>query len=591
MRSSLVLMLVAAATMSCGGDGGPGTGPGQGQGPDGPKLTIVSGDRQTDTVGRVLPLPLTVVLKDTLGHPIAGAKVAWGVVSGAGSVAPDTVVTDANGQATASYTLGHLVKLNSVRAYATEAVAPVFFTQFSVHDVAAQLLKTSGDSQFADIGLAVINPYVVRVADQFGNGVGQAQVQWAVTAGGGSVSTASSVSDTTGTVRTTHTLGAVGGNTVTVSAVGFTAAPLVFTSQGVLPATLVAQIPVPSNYGAHDTYVRDGIAFFCAWNTGVLIYDVGNGMRGGSPSHPVEISRLITADNGVPGGPSVHNAWWFHNPVSGENRYLFIGQEGIGVSSSTSSGDIHVVDVSDLANPVEVGYFTMPNAGTHNFWMDEANQVLYAGYYAGGVVAIDVSGTLQGNISSRKIASIQPGGPGETATWGVMLYNGSIYASDIASGFYQLKLNGFNLNVVGGGHNIDSNNGISTDLWLANGYAYTGFSGRPTEVIIWRLDAAGAPVKIGTVPAPTGAFNLADVEVSPDGKLLMFAVEGTNTASGYYFYNLSDPANPKFVSRYQVSSGLHTATFSEINGRLYAFGARDPSSPAFLILDVTSLDF
>lgn len=591
MRYRLGLMLVAAATIGCGGDGGSGPGPGPGPGPKGPRLTIVSGDRQTDTVGRVLPLPLTVVLKDTLGQPIAGAKVAWGVVSGAGSVAPDTVLTDGNGQASTVYTLGHLVKLNSVRAYAAEAVAPIFFTQYATHDAPAQLVKTSGDSQFADIGLAVINPYVLKVADQFGNGVGQAQVQWAVTAGGGSVSTTSSTSDTTGAVRTTHTLGAVGTNTVTASAVGFAAASLAFTSQGVLPATEVASIPVPSNYGAHDTYVRDGIAFFCAWNTGVLIFDVGNGMRGGSPNHPVEISRLITSDNGVPGGPSVHNAWWFHNPVSGENRYLFIGQEGAGVSSSSSSGDIHVVDVSDLANPVEVGYFTMPGAGTHNFWMDEANQILYAGYYGGGVVAIDVSGTLQGNISSRKIASIKPGGPNQTATWGVMLYNGSIYASDIASGFYQLRLNGFTLNVVSGGNNIDSNNGIGTDLWLSNGYAYTGFSGRPTEVLIWKLDGTGAPVKIGSIPAPNGAFNLADVEVSPDGKLLMFAVEGSNTASGYYFYNLTDPANPRFVSRYQVSTGLHTATFSEINGRLYAFGAKDPAAPAFLILDVTSLDF
>ncbi|MEO8201776.1 MAG: hypothetical protein ABI679_14700, partial [Gemmatimonadota bacterium] len=60
---------------------------------------------------------------------------------------------------------------------------------------------------------------------------------------------------------------------------------------------------------------------------------------------------------------------------------------------------------------------------------------------------------------------------------------------------------------------------------------------------------------------------------------------------GFYFYNLSDPENPKFVSRYPVSTGLHTATFGTINGKLYAFGAKDPVSPSLLILDVSSLDF
>jgi hypothetical protein len=588
MKSTLILMLVTVATLGCGGDNGPGTGPGHGA--QGPELTIVSGDRQTDTVAQLLPLPLTVVLKDTLGHPIPGAKVAWGVVSGAGSVAPDTVITDANGQASAGYTLGPLVKPNSVRAYAAEAVTPIYFTQFPTHDAPAQLVKASGDSQYAEVGLAVRSPYVLKVADQFGNPVGQAQVQWAVTAGGGSVSSASSVSDTTGTAKTTHTLGAVGTNEVTATAQGFPAATLTFNSQGVLPPTLAVSIPIPPNYGAHDTFVRDGIAFHCAWNTGVIIYDVGNGMRGGSPSHPVEISRLVTSANGVPGGPAVHNAWWFHNPVSGENRYLFIGQEGGGVSGVSSSGDIHVVDVSNLANPVEVAYFNIPNAGTHNFWMDEPNQILYVGYYTAGVVAIDVSGTLQGNISNRKIASARPGGNTKgTETWGVMLYNGSLYASDMISGFYQLQLNGLTLNVLSGGDNVDIT-GYGTDLWLANGYAYTGFSGRPGKVLIWKLGPTGAPTQVNSIIAPQAGYNVGDIEVSPDGKLLMFCIEGGNEA-GFYFYNIMDPEHPEFVSRYLVSGqGIHTATFSEINGRLYAFGSQDPPTPALVILDVTSLD-
>jgi len=199
------------------------------------------------------------------------------------------------------------------------------------------------------------------------------------------------------------------------------------------PITLTTVVPVPANYGHHDTFVRDGIAFVCAWNTGVLIYDVGDGVKGGSPASPQLISSLVTA------GGEVHNAWWFHNPVTGEKRYLFIGQEGPGTVGTSSSGNIHVVDVSNLAMPREVASYGMSGAGTHNFWMDEARQELYAAYYNGGVVALDVSGTLSGSLASRVIARITPGGEGNTFVWGVMLANGHLYASDMLSGLWELN--------------------------------------------------------------------------------------------------------------------------------------------------------
>lgn len=204
--------------------------------------------------------------------------------------------------------------------------------------------------------------------------------------------------------------------------------------------TLVSRVPFPErDYGIHDTFVRDGIAFAFVWdNPGVVIFDVGNGVQGGSPQAPAEMSRLVTLENGICCGPSVHNGWWFHNPVSGEKRYLFIGQEGAAVVGSQSSGDIHVVDVSDLANPTEVAFFHLDGAGTHNFWMDEQKQILYAAYYNAGVVALDVSGTLSGDLSNRLLGQVQPGGAGNTFTWGVQLANGSLYAIDMLSGLWQL---------------------------------------------------------------------------------------------------------------------------------------------------------
>ena len=200
---------------------------------------------------------------------------------------------------------------------------------------------------------------------------------------------------------------------------------------------LAASVPIPPTYGIHDTYVRDGLAFVFAWDAGVIIYDVGNGIRGGSPESPVEVSRLVTA-GGSAGSPAVHNGWWFHNPVTHEARYLFIGQEGPAAVGAASSGDIHVVDVADLAHPREVASFHLDGAGTHNFWMDEEAQVLYAAYYNGGVVALDVSGTLSGNLSNRLIGQVRFGD--DTFTWGVMLANGWLYASDMLSGLWQIAV-------------------------------------------------------------------------------------------------------------------------------------------------------
>jgi hypothetical protein len=349
---------------------------------------------------------------------------------------------------------------------------------------------------------------------------------------------------------------------------------------------LVDSLPIPQNYGIHDQFVRDGLAFVCAWNSGVLIYDVGNGILGGSPAHPVLVDSITTA------GGEVHNAWWFHNPVTGEQKYLFIGQEGPGTIGAASSGDIHVVDVSNLSSIHEVATFHRTGAGTHNFWMDEPNQILYAAYYNGGVVAIDVSDTLTGDISSRMIDTLSFGA-GNTYTWGVQLANGSLYAMDMLSGFWQLGTANGALSVAAGGNNVPERYG--SDLWVANGYAYTGTWGRRAElgnaVKVWRLDATGAPTLVDSI-VTAGIVTVSDVEVSDDNKLLMFSTEnGPN--SGFWFYRLTDPARPTFAGKYLVggtSGGIHTATFARINGKLYAFGAKDPSGAALVILDVTALD-
>jgi hypothetical protein len=361
---------------------------------------------------------------------------------------------------------------------------------------------------------------------------------------------------------------------------------------------VVKTVPIPPNFGIHDMYVREGIAFVCAWNSGVMIYDVGNGMKGGSPSNPILISTLVTNTNGVP-GPAVHNAWWFHNPVSSQKKYLFIGQEGPARLPFRSTGDIHVVDVSDLTQPIEVAFYHMnvaptdSAAGTHNFWMDEPAQILYAAYYNGGVVALDVSGTLSGDLSSREITRYKPAAT--TFMWGVQLSGGSLYALDMWNGLYQLKLANRTFTTVAGGGNVQER--FSSDLWVNSQYAYTGtWGGAPripgvlgNAIKIWRLSATGAPTLADSIII-TDIQTVSDVKGTDDGKTLVVSAEG-GTRPGLYLFRLTHPARPTLVAWDSLGRGLHTVKVSEIAGKRYVFGARDATAtdvPALMIYDISS---
>lgn len=418
-----------------------------------------------------------------------------------------------------------------------------------------------------------------------------ATVTWTVTAGGGSVNPGSSVSDVNGMATTVLTLGsALGVNRVTATSPDADGTAT-FTAQAVeephVGATLVAEVPIPPDYGIHDTHVRDGIAFVAAWNTGIRIFDVGGGNLGGSPSLPKLISQIVTPTNAVAGGAQVHNSWWFHNPTNGQKRYLFVGQEGPGTVGFNASGDLHVVDVSNMAAPVAVASLRVPGAGVHNFWMDESRQVLYAAWYNGGVVAVDVSGTLTGDLSGRIIGQAFPGGAGNSYTWGVMLSGGTLYASDMLNGFYAIDP----VTMVPRHTTPNVTSRYTSDLWIHGDVGYSGtWSNRGGNqgnvVYIWALGDNGVPAGAGSLTIE-GIGTVSDVAVTADGRLLVTTNEGGN--SGLRLYTRENPLVPVLADFYPVGQGLHTGEVAVINGRTYVFAARNPPSPALMIFDITDV--
>ncbi|MGH3993998.1 MAG: LVIVD repeat-containing protein, partial [Pseudonocardiaceae bacterium] len=211
----------------------------------------------------------------------------------------------------------------------------------------------------------------------------------------------------------------------------------------------------------HDVDVQDGLAYLSYWNNGLVILDVGNGMKGGSPESPQLVSQYkydldaLYREVEAVGGPGfirgTHTAWR-------AGKFVFVGDEvfaaspvstqGRGVASlGRAFGRLHVIDVSDIAKPREVAYYEPKDGGVHNVWV--AGDTLYLGDYQGGLRVLDISGELQGGLlrQGREIAHVvtadsQGVVPNAANAWGAIYRNGHIYVPDINSGLWIVKVEG-----------------------------------------------------------------------------------------------------------------------------------------------------
>ena len=553
-----------AVVAACGDESGPGR-----------TVASVSVTPAAQTIALSATQQYTATARDADGNSISGKSFTWE------SSAPGTASVDNAGLAAAL-----AAGVTTISATTDGITGTTTLTVTGVPAGVQTLTAVGGRLQKGPASSDLPVAYVVEARDG-ATALAGVQVLWTIIDGGGAVSQGTTVTGADGRASIVHTLGpVVGTQQVLARAPALTSADtnqrnVTFAATALTPGNIVplANVPIPPNYGIHDTFVREGIAFVFAWDSGVRIFDVGNGIRGGSPSNPVLISRIVTQ------GGQAHNGWWFHNPNSSQKKYLFVGEEGPGLVGSSSSGDIHVVDVSNLAAPVEVATFSLAGAGVHNFWMDEPNEILYAAYYNGGVVSIDVSGTLTGNLASRQIDQLVPAAG--SYVWGVMRFNGSVYASDMVHGFWQLSDNAGDLGVLAGGNNVTER--FTSDLWVHGSHAYSGTWGpraaQGNAVKVWQLGPSGAPTLVDSILV-SSIGTVSDVEVSADGTVLMISTEG-GTGDGFQFYDLANPASPSFLGQFLVSTGIHTTTFGYIGGRVFAFGAKNPGSPELVVLDVT----
>ncbi|HRQ79075.1 MAG TPA: Ig-like domain-containing protein, partial [Gemmatimonadaceae bacterium] len=207
----------------------------------------------------------------------------------------------------------------------------------------------------------------------------------------------------------------------------------------------------------HDIDVQDGLLYGSWWNDGLVILDVGNGIRGGSPSNPVMVTQYkydlnaLYRDVEASGGPGfirgTHTAWRHKD-------YVFIADEVFPASGVTGAKDaaagraygrLQVIDVSDLDAPRSVAWYEPEFGGVHNVWV--AGDSLYIGAYNGGFRVFDVSGELKGDLRAQgreighlNTADMEGRTRNSAMTWGVVVRDGLAYVNDMNNGLWIVRI-------------------------------------------------------------------------------------------------------------------------------------------------------
>jgi hypothetical protein len=199
----------------------------------------------------------------------------------------------------------------------------------------------------------------------------------------------------------------------------------------------------------HDIYAKDGLLYLGYWRDGLLILDIGAGIKGGRPDSPKFVSQLRFNYLDLYGPGWLAGA----HSVFRHKNYVFVGDEVFPAQHSLQSRDripvqgiVHVVDVSDIERPRKVAEYAVPEAGAHNMWVTD-DDVMVMGYYNGGGRVVDVSGELRGDLyrQGREIARLWTGDPkgwrpNLPFAWGAQPHRGLIYFNDINSGIWIARL-------------------------------------------------------------------------------------------------------------------------------------------------------
>jgi len=173
-------------------------------------FTLVSGNNQRGPAGTRADQPIVVQVTDASGAPVADRAIDWEVVSGGGSFDAPSTQTDATGRSSNGFRFGPAPGPGALRV--SISGSQVHVLQLQAVAVQATLSIVGGNDQTARAGTLLPEDLVVQVGlPAAGKALNGIVVRWEVTAGGGSLATATSTTDASGRASNKLTLGPASG--------------------------------------------------------------------------------------------------------------------------------------------------------------------------------------------------------------------------------------------------------------------------------------------------------------------------------------------------------------------------------------------
>jgi adhesin/invasin len=179
---------------------------------------------QTAVVGSTITIGFRV-MNSSVTAGVPNQSVTLTPATGSGTVSTSPVTTDANGHATASWTLGTISGTVTLSIIATGVTVPA--TATALADKPTKLQRVSTDSQTVVASGSV--SLVVKSTDQFGNPVPNVNVTWSSSAG--TVTPTATTTGPAGNAAITFTTGPVPA-TYTINATSPGLTPISFTLKG-----------------------------------------------------------------------------------------------------------------------------------------------------------------------------------------------------------------------------------------------------------------------------------------------------------------------------------------------------------------------
>jgi hypothetical protein len=275
-------------------------------------LSATAGNNQTGGLGSTLPTSLTIQAQSN-GSPVAGVSVIFNDGGAGGNFGNSMVTTDANGNASTTYTLPATAQTVTITASSSGYMSATFTETSAV----LALTATAGNNQSGMVSTTLPTALSV-LASSSGNPVSGVSVSFSDGGAGGVFGTPTAVTGSNGTASSTYTLPPnVETATITAASSGYTSASFTETSTpkvtaitlvsggaqtGTVGTTLPLQITVKAKNGtatvsgAPITFSDGGVGGTFSPNPATT---ASNGQAGTSYTLPTVVKTVtVTAADG-----------------------------------------------------------------------------------------------------------------------------------------------------------------------------------------------------------------------------------------------------------------------------------------------------